>query len=49
MGNEPVTNVNLDEENNENEINNGNETVYISPPANNDVELDILMCNPNFV
>ena len=40
-GNEPVTNVPFDEDSNENEINNGNETVNIPHPPYNDVEFDI--------
>ena len=40
-GNEPVTSVPLDEENNENEINNGNETVNIPLPPSDDVEFYI--------
>ena len=41
MGNGPVTNAPLDEENNDNEINNGNETLNIPPHPNNDIEFDI--------
>ena len=39
--NEPVTNVPLDYGNNENEINNGNETVNMPPSPSNDEEFDI--------
>ena len=38
-GKEPVTYIPLDEENNE--INNGNETVHIPPPPSNDAESGI--------
>ena len=41
MGNEPVTILPLDEENNENQINNGKETENICIPPNNDVEFDM--------
>ena len=41
MGNKPVTNVPLSEENNNNEINHGNETVSILLPHINDIEFGI--------
>ena len=39
--NEPLTDVPHDEENNENEVYDGKETVNIPSPPNNDVEFDI--------
>ena len=41
MGNEPIANIPSDEENYENEINNGNETVNIPTSPSSDVEFDI--------
>ena len=41
MGNEPVTDIPPHNENNENEIYNGNETVNIPPLPSNDIRSDI--------
>ena len=44
MGNDPVTILPLDDENNENQIANGNKTTNITIPPNNDVQFD-MPCN----